>query len=444
MLTNTLTGRKEVIIPQKADSITLYVCGITPYDNAHIGHGRCYVTFDFLYRLLNFLGYQVTYCRNFTDIDDKLIQRSMKEYNDPMRYSEVADRYIAAFTQDMRALGCLPPTYEPRVTENISEIISFIQGLIDKGSAYEVGGDVYFDINADPHYGKLSKRHIDEMIAGARVMVSEKKRNPLDFALWKNEPRGTFWESPWGWGRPGWHIECSVMAQRYLGETIDIHGGGMDLIFPHHENEIAQSETLHERPFVRTWVHNAFVRINQEKMSKSLGNFFTLQDIFAQYEPMVVRFYFLQHHYRNPLDFNFDDLTAACKTYQRIIAVLGDDPTSTKKPSAASLQHPLVREMINFLCDDLNVAGMLGLVFEHVAQIRDDKELQKQVRYIFINLLGLTLEPLAEKEVVITAEIQALLDAREEARLHKNWARADQLREQLRMLGYEVKDKKVQ
>jgi cysteinyl-tRNA synthetase len=267
-LTNTLTGKKEPFVSLKEMAVNLYVCGITPYDYAHIGHGRVYVTFDILLRMLRLSGYQVTYCRNFTDIDDKLLQRAHKELGDKFRYPEVAQKYIDAYHEDVAALGCYDPEVEPRVTETIPQIIAFIEGLIKNGYAYQVEGDVYYRIMKCASYGKLSKRKTEDLLVGARVELNEKKENPLDFALWKGEEEGTFWKSPWGYGRPGWHIECSAMAAEYLAPHIDIHGGGMDLIFPHHENEIAQSEGLYGGTFSTFWMHNAFVRINQEKMSK--------------------------------------------------------------------------------------------------------------------------------------------------------------------------------
>jgi len=304
-VTNTLSGKKEQFIPINPPQVKMYVCGITPYDYAHIGHGRVYVTFDILFRLLTYLDYKVTYCRNFTDIDDKLLNRAQNELNDKMRYQEIADRYINSFHEDMKLLNCLPPDFEPKVTQTIPEIINFIQGLMDKGFAYRTNGDIYYDVCKLPDYGKLSKRHLEDLKCGARVEIDESKKNPFDFALWKSESEGTFWKSPWGWGRPGWHIECSAMALKFLGQHIDIHGGGMDLIFPHHENEIAQSEGLFGPPFAKYWIHNAFVRINKEKMSKSLGNFFTLKDVFAKFDPMVIRFFYINHNYNIPIDFFF-------------------------------------------------------------------------------------------------------------------------------------------
>jgi cysteinyl-tRNA synthetase len=440
-LTSTLTGKKELFSTLREDnSLTLYVCGITPYDYAHVGHGRCYVTFDVLYRILQQLEYAVTYCRNFTDIDDKLITKATKEYGDPLRYKDIAQRYINAYHEDMTALGCQSPAYEPRVTETIPEIIQFIKELIDTGHAYRVDGDVYFRITTFPEYGKLSKRSLDDLIAGARVQINEKKQDPLDFALWKSEPEGSYWQSPWGWGRPGWHIECSAMARKFLGDHIDIHGGGMDLIFPHHENEIAQSESLVGSPFARWWVHNAFVRINQEKMSKSLGNFFTLRDVFAQFDPMIVRYTILQHHYRSPLDFSFDELEAAKKSYQRLCKLFAGQEAADSQV-ITKFTTTVAHSMMQMLCDDLNTPGMFGIVFENFKFIQENKEACQEVQLILQNILGLELELLPEKQVEITPEIQALIDQREQARQAKDWARADMLREQLREFGIEVSDK---
>jgi cysteinyl-tRNA synthetase len=441
-VTNTLTGKKELFKPHERNIVKMYVCGITPYDYAHIGHGRVYVIFDVLYRLLQFLDYNVIYCRNFTDIDDKLLTRAHKELGNPLQFSTIASRYIDAFKRDIEALNCLPPTHEPRVTDHIPHIVTFIQELIDHGKAYVVDGDVYFNIATFPEYTKLSKQKLEDLRAGARIEVSEKKKDPLDFALWKSEKEGTFWKSPWGYGRPGWHIECSALARHYLGEQIDIHGGGMDLIFPHHENEIAQTEALTEKQFVSYWMHNAFVRINKEKMSKSLGNFFTLRDVFQHFDPMVIRFYYLNHYYRAPLDFSFDDLSVAEKTYQRLAKFFNQhecEQLSNKKIT----DQALVRDMIAFLADDLNTPGMLGVVFSHLDTLQADKEAFCAVKLFLQNVLGLSLTPLPEKVIEITPEAQALIDQREKARQEKNWTLADALRDQLYKMGIEVKDEKI-
>jgi cysteinyl-tRNA synthetase len=443
-LTNTLTGQKELFTPRDAsNAVSMYVCGVTPYDYAHIGHGRCYVVFDVLYRLLQHVGYKVTYCRNFTDIDDKLLARAQRELGDPLRYREVAEKYIAAYQEDMRRLNCLTPPCEPRVTETIPEIITFIDHLVKKGAAYAVNGSVYFAVRAHKNYGKLSKRSLDEMQAGARVDINDEKRDPMDFALWKHEDEHGFWDSPWGHGRPGWHIECSVMSKKHLGDIIDIHGGGMDLIFPHHENEVAQSEAFHGHEYVRFWLHNAFVRINQEKMSKSLGNFFTLRDVFEKYDPMVMRYMLISHHYRSPLDFSFDDLDVAGKTYQRVCKFFAQD-AGIKQPACTSVQTDvIVAKMLDFLCDDLNMPGMLGVLFESMPHLQQPQASRWAVATFLKQVMGLTLEPLPEKEVEMTPEIQALVAEREQARINRDWKKSDELRDQLSKLGYTVQDKKI-
>lgn len=440
-LTNTLSGKKELFKPLKSPRVTLYVCGITPYDYAHLGHGRVYVTFDVLYRLLQFLGYDVVYCRNFTDIDDKIINRASKELGDANRFSEISEKYIAAYEQDMKALNCLTPACQPRVTQTIAEIIAFVKGLIDAGKAYVSNGDVYFEIAQFPSYGKLSKHKLEDLIAGARVELNEKKKNPLDFALWKHSvDQEPGWDSPWGKGRPGWHIECSAMAQKYLGQTIDIHAGGMDLIFPHHENEVAQSEALSGKPFVRYWLHNGFVRINQEKMSKSLGNFFTLRDVFKQFDPMVVRFYLLNHQYKAPLDFSFDDLQVMQKTYARLCRAFAIECNSVDDQKMK--ESPTVQKMLDFLCDDLNTPGMWGILFEALPELLKNHQELCLVKAFIQKVLGLNLIPISQETVEITPEIKQLIKEREQARIEKNWQKADELRQKLRILGYEVHDKK--
>ncbi|MCL5437049.1 MAG: cysteine--tRNA ligase [Candidatus Dependentiae bacterium] len=436
-LTNTLSRKKEIFVPWASDRASLYVCGITPYDFAHIGHGRCYVVFDILNRVLREAGYPVVYCRNFTDIDDKLLARAEREYGDPSRYREIADRFIASFHEDVAALGCLKPEFEPRVTEFITQIISFIEELEKRGFAYAVNGSVYFSVAKMADYGRLSGRNVDELLAGARVEVNPEKRDPLDFALWKAEEGKEFWQSPWGHGRPGWHIECSVMARVLLGDHFDIHGGGMDLIFPHHENEMAQSEALLGPDYVHYWVHNAFVRIDKEKMSKSLGNFFTLRQVFEKYDPMVVRFMILGHHYRSPLDFSFSDLDAAQRSYQRLARAFVD----VQPLLSGFSSHPVVQQACDFVADDLNTPGALGVVFENLASL--DETGKAAMKGFLLQLLGLALIPLPEKEVEITAQVQQLIDEREEARKARDWKRADELRDRLQELGYTVHDKKL-
>jgi cysteinyl-tRNA synthetase len=439
--TNTLSQKKEEFTSLKNKKIAMYVCGITPYDYAHIGHGRCYVTFDLLYRLLSFIGFQVIYARNFTDIDDKILKRAQEEFGDAKCFDQITKKYIAAFERDVKTLNCMPATYEPRVTEMIPQIIAFTQGLIEKGCAYEKNGSVYFRVTTFKPYGALSKQNLKELHAGARVEVDECKESPLDFALWKHDETVGY-QSPWGKGRPGWHIECSAMAQDIFHDTVDIHGGGMDLIFPHHENEIAQSESLYPRPFVKCWMHNAFVRINKEKMSKSLGNFFTLHEIFEQFDPMVVRFYFLKHHYRNPLDFSFQDLEAAQTAYKRLVHLFANVDTKSVRDISLVHKNLIVSDMLVFLQDDLNTSGAFGVLFDKFAILQDDDHAKVLVKYFLEHVLGLTLQPVKEKQVIITPQIQALIDARETARKQKNWSEADRIRNELAHLGVQVHDKK--
>ncbi len=474
--TNTLSKKKEAFTPLITNKISLYVCGITPYDRAHLGHGRVYVNFDILVRLLRYLQYDVTYIRNYTDIDDKIIKRAQNERGDGQKYAAIAEKYIDLFKQDLRALNCLTPTAEPRVTECIDPIIEFTRQLVAKGNAYVIEQDVYFDISTFYGYGKLSGKKIDELEAGSRVDLDTRKKNPGDFALWKGNKEGLFWSSPWGHGRPGWHIECSVMAKKHLGETIDIHGGGSDLMFPHHENEIAQSEGLHDKPFATFWLHNAFVNINKEKMSKSLGNMINLNDIFQQTDPMVLRYYYLQHHYRTPIDFSLDDLKNVIPAYKRLINVFEPVQTmdansygSTSSPRAAISSpqtspypthsahpspepgrrvegvegSPILTEMLNALCDDLNTPKFLGLIFQNLDIIQKTATLAQHIKSMLQNILGLTLAPLIEETVTITPEIQQLIDERETARQLKDWQRSDLLRDKLVALGIDLHDKKA-
>lgn len=441
-LTNTLTGKKESVNTIKPDSASLYVCGITPYDHAHIGHGRSAVSFDLLYRWLNFLGKKTTFVRNYTDIDDKLLAKAAAKYGDPLEYKKIAQKFITEYQDEMKALNCLVPDYEPRVTEHIPIIITFIQDLIDKGHAYTANGDVYFAINTYPAYGELSKQQVSALRAGSRVDVDEKKRDPLDFALWKGEKEDTFWKSPWGYGRPGWHIECSALASDYLGDEIDIHGGGRDLIFPHHENEIAQSQARSNRPFARYWVHNGLVNIDAEKMSKSLGNIVILEDILKRYDPMMLRFYFLMHHYHSPLEFSFDDLDGAEKSYKRLCRLFENVERGTF--SKEELERlPIIKKMLDFLADDLNTPGMFGVLFEHLDELEADPEQLKAAKQLLADILGLPLRLVEEKRVPITPEIKKLIDERNQARALKQWARADEIRDRLRAMGVTIQDDKL-
>ncbi|WP_286817081.1 cysteine--tRNA ligase, partial [Desulfobacter sp. UBA2225] len=318
---NTLSGKKEEFVPIRANKAGMYVCGPTVYDTSHIGHARSVVVFDMVYRWLMQLGYEVTYVRNFTDVDDKIIKKS-NETGDSC--TAITTKYIDEFHNEMDALNVLRPTIAPKATEHIDHIIRFVERLIDLGKAYHVeGGDVYFSISSFSEYGKLSHRNPDDMQAGARIAVDEKKRSPLDFTLWKPaKPGEPYWESPWGKGRPGWHIECSAMSHEYLGESFDIHGGGKDLIFPHHENEIAQSEGSFGVPFVKYWIHNGFVDINNEKMSKSLGNFTMIKEVLADYSPEVIRMFLLSKHYRSPIDYSENSMREVSVALDRIYGFL--------------------------------------------------------------------------------------------------------------------------
>lgn len=447
-LTNTLSDSKEQFVAPK-QPIKMYVCGITPYDFPHIGHGRCYVVFDLLYRVLKYAGYQVHYCRNFTDIDDKILTKAEKELGDRMKFREISQRYITAFGNDMAALNCLTPDFEPRVTTSMPEIIAFIDGLIKKGIAYVTdNGDVYYSIEKFPNYGKLSKRNLDDLVAGARIAVREEKRAPFDFALWKADSEGSFWKGPWGsWGRPGWHIDCSAMVEQNLHSPIDIHGGGMDLIFPHHENEIAQTEGLLDHPMSRFWVHVAFITVNEQKMSKSLGNFMTLNDIFKQIDPMVLRLYLMQHHFRAPLEFALEGLQATEKSYERLTKAFAghtcphcEDP----KPGKQGDDPLIVKHLFQALCDDLNTSKMFGILFEALPHLKNNQAELCAVKRFIKQVLGLKLEPVAQKVVALTPEIERLLAEREDARARKDYKMADMYRDQLRQLGYEVQDKKAQ
>ena len=438
---NSQTKKKEHFDLSR-DSIKLYVCGITPYDYAHLGHGRCYITFDILYRLLHFLDKEVIYVRNFTDIDDKIIAKAEKEYGSKEQYKKVAEKYIDAYLNDMAQLNCLVPNKQPKVTESIPSIISFIQDLIDSGHAYESHGDVYFAVQTFPAYLALSKHKMKDLVVGSRSQENDRKKYPLDFALWKSEAAGTFFKSPWGYGRPGWHIECSVMAADHLGKTIDIHGGGQDLIFPHHENEKAQSEARNQKSFVRLWMHNGFVCINKEKMSKSLGNFFTLRDIFKSFDPMVIRYYMTTHHYRAPLDFALQDLKAAQVAYDRLASIFNKHNQSTIEKSLVK-ESPIVQKMQTFLMDDFNTPGMWGVVFENKEILKKDAATCGVVKQFLQDVMGIMWHQQVPKKQDVPLEIQQLIDERDQARKEKNWQRADEIRDQLKQLDFEIQDKKI-
>jgi cysteinyl-tRNA synthetase len=469
---NTLSATKEEFVTLRPGKVGMYVCGVTVYDYSHIGHARAYVAFDVIFRYLRYLGYDVTYVRNYTDIDDKIINRAN---SDGVQFYEIAERFIREFDQDMAELGLELPTFQPKAMEHVTDIIALIKTLIDKGYAYAAGGDVYFCVGKFAPYLRLSKRNLEEMQAGARIEVDEKKRNPMDFALWKEvKPGEPFWESPWGKGRPGWHIECSAMSLKYLGETFDIHGGGKDLIFPHHENEIAQSEAATGHPFVRYWLHNGFVNINAEKMSKSLGNFFTIRDVLEKYDSELLRFFLLSAHYRSPLDFSDQNLTEAEAGMERIYGALSGidkalndgkgfpgenvDPSQLTDAERELLDKSmtLVERFKEAMDDDFNTALAIGNIFEIVRNINralaeeggkseSGKALFAQVQGKLMEVgkvLGLFIsEPAAYLERIRSrkmahqeispAAIESLIAERSIARQSRDFKRSDEIRDYL-------------
>jgi cysteinyl-tRNA synthetase len=472
---NTMTKKKEELVPLQEGKISMYACGVTVYDLCHIGHARSAVVFDVIYRYLLYKGYKVIYVRNFTDVDDKIIKRAQEE---GVSTEEIATRYIKEFYADMGALGLKDPTVEPKATEHIPEMIALVQQLIEKGHAYETGGDVYYAVESFPEYGKLSKRSLDEMQAGVRVEVDEKKRNPLDFALWKAaKPGEPSWASPWGEGRPGWHIECSAMSQKYLGDTLDIHGGGKDLIFPHHENEIAQAEGATGRPFVRFWLHNGFVNIEKEKMSKSLGNFLTIKEILKEYHPEVVRLFLLSRHYRSPVDFSTQGMEEARGNLERFYQTLaGIDEIIAQENTSEAVREGLSPEEMTVyrraeefttqfeeaMDDDFNTAVAIAALFElghdlnrllqnptpHAPQVllkgREAFAVAGEVLGIFQEdpraFLEAERKRKAERLTLTPEEIEKLIAERNEARKNKNWTRADEIRNQLASQGIILED----
>jgi cysteinyl-tRNA synthetase len=460
-LTNTLTEKKEEFKPLEEGVVRLYVCGPTVYDHAHVGHARSAVVFDVIRRWFEYRGYKVIFVRNYTDIDDKIIKRSKEE---GIPWQEVARKYIESYEEDMRALNVKEPTYKPKVTEHIREIVEMIDGLIEKGYAYEADGDVYFSVEKFPEYGKLSKRKTEELLAGARVEPGENKRNPLDFALWKKSKEGEpGWKSPWGVGRPGWHIECSAMSMKYLGETMDIHGGGLDLVFPHHENEIAQSESYTGKTFARYWVHNGFVMINHEKMSKSLGNFFTVKEVLKRFSPDVVRLFLLSTHYRSPIDFSFERLEETKRALNRVmnflnsVEVVKELPLDEEGEPADLNPAQTKREFEEAMDDDFNTAKALGAVYDLVkrANLIKDRAIKRQriskeergqlleaaqtVREL-LKTLGLRLEEEKKSGEVEEELIKLLIEVRGELRKKKEFELADKIRDRLKELGIVLED----
>ena len=451
---NTLSGEKDEFVPLTPGRVRMYVCGVTVYDSAHLGHCRFLITFDVIYRYLRFLGFDVTYVRNFTDVDDKIINRANEEQ---VSWETITQRYIGEFHQDGEALGLLAPSVEPLATQHIAEIIEIIERLEAKGLAYRIDGDVYYSVAGFPSYGKLSRKNIDELEAGARVEVDERKRSPLDFALWKSsKPGEPTWDSPWGPGRPGWHIECSAMSTKYLGQPFDIHGGGRDLIFPHHENEIAQSEGAYGEPLARFWLHNGFLNINQEKMSKSLGNFFTIGEILEEFDAAALRHYFLASHYRSPMDFSKEGLSEAARATDRIYETIERLGRATTTREHAVPDPALLESFRQEMDDDFNTPRALALIFDEVRALNrllDEKKIQGienrgAALRVMCDTLGLLRDGYSERKKqrflkkgnLTILRIEELIGRRDRARLEKNWQEADRIRDELSREGIVLED----
>lgn len=446
---NTMTRTKEEFVPIKEGEVKMYSCGPTVYNFFHLGNARPFIVFDCLRNFLEYIGYKVTFVQNFTDVDDKLINKAREEGT---TVSEIADKYIREYFIDAKGLGIRGATVHPRATENIDAIIDIIEKLIEKGHAYVVDGDVYFSVKSDPEYGRLSHKNLDDLMQGVRKDLEEGKRDAADFALWKKKKGDEIgWESPWGVGRPGWHIECSAMANKYLGETIDIHSGGVDLVFPHHENEIAQSECAHGKTFANYWMHNGFITINNEKMSKSLGNFFTVRDIAKKYDYEVIRFFMLSAHYRSPIDFSDELMNAAKNSLERIYNCLDNLDFLEKTAPEGGAEERIVsafdsyrKKFIEAMEDDLNTANAVSVIFEAVRFINGEENLSKGsiacARETIKELGGVLGLLKNKKDASIDSGIEALIEERQAARKAKNFKRADEIRDNLKAMGIILED----
>lgn len=442
-LTDTKNKFKKRISFKK--NISIYVCGITPYDEAHIGHGRCYIVYDILYRWLNYYNWKPFYVRNITDIDDKLINKAIQSKNDPHYFMHIATHFYNLFITYLDKLNCKRPNLEPRVTSSIENIIDFISILLEKKYAYIIENDgVYFSIDKDKNYGRLSKRNILSQVSGERITINEKKKNPLDFVLWKVSENEPHWKSPFGNGRPGWHIECSAMSHNAIGKNIDIHGGGMDLIFPHHENEEAQSHAYDNESNVNCWMHCAFISINNEKMSKSVGNTILIKDILTKYEPMIFRYFIITHHYTIPINFSYDLLEHAEKEYKNILTILNFSEEDKNDFEKKEFSNKYILDEIEIsLANDLNIQKVIGLIFSYSEKIKKDIILKLKIREIFIEILGIDLKKIESNICLKTEiEIEKLLYERENARKNRNFTLADKIREKLILLGHSPQDKK--
>lgn len=451
---NTLSRSKEEFIPLKDKEVKIYVCGPTVYNYFHIGNARVFLTFDAFRRYLEYRGYKVTFVQNFTDIDDKMIKRANEE---GISVKQLSERFIQEYFKDADALGIKRADYHPRATENIQDIIEMIKLLKQKGYAYEVDGDVYFETRKFKEYGKLSHQNLDELEAGARIGIDERKKNPMDFALWKKEKPGEpSWDSPWGKGRPGWHIECSVMANKYLGETIDIHAGGPDLIFPHHENEIAQSEAATGKPFAKYWMHVGYLNIDNEKMSKSLGNFLTVREALRKYDPEVIRFFMLSAHYRNPINFSEELLDQSKRGLDRLYNTLinlshlkeaaKEKPLSFEEKEFNKKLDGFKAKYVEVIDDDFNTADGIAVIFETAREVNSSLNIESSKTVIdkaynlikeMAGVLGLLTK---DEQGHLDEEIEKMIRLREEARKQKNWVEADRIRDELRQKGIILED----
>lgn len=451
---NTLSRRKETFIPLEENKIKMYVCGPTVYNFFHIGNARPFMMFDVFRNYMEYRGYEVTYVQNFTDVDDKIINRAKEEGITP---TEVAEKYIAEYFKDADSLGIKRATVHPKVTENIENIITFIQDLIKKGYAYELNGDVYFDSKEYKSYGKLSRQNLDELDLGSRIDINNEKKHPIDFALWKSKKEGEIgWKSPWGEGRPGWHIECSVMSARYLGDTIDIHAGGQDLIFPHHENEIAQSEARSGKQFARYWMHNGYINVDNQKMSKSLGNFFTVRDILKEFSGQVVRFFLLSAHYRNPVNFSKELILQAKAGMERLtnskerltFTMLNANGSLTEKENELIAQlESFKARFIEAMDDDLNSADAISVIFELARFSNTNVDEHSSLEWtrknleLFNELTGvLNIIKDVESDEKDDEDILKLIEERTAAKKNKDFARSDQIRDELKAMGIEIED----
>ena len=446
---NSASNKKEEFVPLNEGVVNIYSCGPTVYNYFHIGNARPFIVFDTLRRYFEYLGYKVNFVQNFTDVDDKMINNAAKE---GITVKELGERFIDEYFKDAKALNIKPATVHPKATEHIPDIINLIQKLVDNGHAYVCeNGDVYFDTTSDPDYGKLSGQNLDDLALGARIEISDLKKNPMDFALWKarKEEGEISWESPWGEGRPGWHIECSAMSMKYLGETLDIHGGGQDLKFPHHENEIAQSECATGKPFVRYWMHNGYINIDNKKMSKSANNFFTVRDITKEFDPIAVRLFMLSAHYANPINFSRELLSQAESALSRINNCRENlkyiiDGGEKQDADIEGLMADTEKKFREAMDDDLNTADAIGVIFDYIRDVNvyftDNKDCRSAEKALgtldkLLDVLGLLKE-----DEAIPEEVSKLADQRAEARKNKDYALADSLRDKINELGYDIKD----